>query len=358
MILNLILSATVFKLVYSVNLNCEIKDDPSYQSLFLEYNESLSENSFVCGFENRKNDSNELSLDIEHSLNKTNQDVEAVIYTTTSIPILPSELFKNFPMLDTCIFYNLSKTLIQRDWFKNSQSLKTLIFYHSDIPKLGGLRFSDLPNLVSLELKKCRIAYISENAFSNLMKLEKLNLSRNELKTLRFNIFKNLTSLRQLSISYNPIEKLNPTIFKNLDKLGDLDISGTLLEFIPNDIFKNNKNLRKINLQNGKISKISSKIFSHLKKLESLNLKNNSCISEHVLEQSDETLNINLLEDLLAPCSCKLARSVNPDLKLKNCLKILGVSGVVLVMLFTIKLKCKTQKKTTPETSYKFKFGK
>ncbi len=111
----LILGYNFFKQINSLNLDCDLSADPSYESLFLEYNETLSE-SKICGFKvgGDQKDSN-LDTDLK------NQDVQTIVYRTTSIPILPPELFKKFPRMNRCIFYNLSTTVVDRGWFKHAE---------------------------------------------------------------------------------------------------------------------------------------------------------------------------------------------------------------------------------------------
>jgi Leucine-rich repeat (LRR) protein len=333
----LILSCNFFKPINSVNLYCNLSADPSYESLLSEYNETLSDQSKICEFkvDEVQKDAEDLNLDFK--LN--NQDVQTIVYTTSSNPILPPELFKKFPRMNRCIFCNISTTVVDRDWFKHAQGLKQLIFYRSEIPVLEAGKFVDLKNLLELDLKECGVEQIEEEVFLGLGKLEKLNLDGNKLTVLHPNLFKDLPSLKELHISNNPITNLSSAIFQNLVDLENFFMSGTSLETLPRDIFKNNRKLRNIDLQDGKLSKLTNKMFSDLRDLKSLNLKNNSCISELISKDDNEILIGPLVEDLLAPCSCTPVNTLNIDLKWRYFFIYLGLVTGIFLVLFICKWK-------------------
>jgi Leucine-rich repeat (LRR) protein len=330
----LVLGFNFFKQISSVNLDCNLSADPSYESLFSVYNETLSGQSNVCGFKVGE-DQKDLNLDTE--LN--NQDAQLIVYTTTSIPILPPELFKNLPRMNRCIFYNLSTTVVDRDWFKHAQGLKQLIFYRSEIPVLEDGKFADLENLLELNLKECGVEQIEIEAFLFLGKLEKLILDGNKLTVLHPNLFKDLPTLKELHISNNPITNLSSSIFQNVVNLENFFMSGTSLATLPRYIFKNNRKLRTIDLQDGKLSKLSNKMFSDLMDLESLNLKNNSCISELISNDGNGILIGPLVEDLLAPCSCSPVKAFGMNLTLVYFLIYLGLVTGIFLVLFICKRK-------------------
>ncbi len=167
----LIFGSNFFKQIKCANLDCDLSADPSYEFLFSEYNETLSDQSKICGF---KVGENQKDSDLNTELK--NQDVQTIVYRTTSTPILPPELLKKFPRMSRCIFYNLSTTVVDCDWFKHAQGLKQLIFYRSEIPVLEDGKFVDLKNLLELDLKECGVEQIEVEAFLGLGKLKKLNL--------------------------------------------------------------------------------------------------------------------------------------------------------------------------------------
>jgi Leucine-rich repeat (LRR) protein len=321
------------------------------------YNETLSGQSNVCGFKVGE-DQKDLNLDTE--LN--NQDVQTIVYRTTSVPIPPPELFKKLPRMNRCIFFNLSSTVVDRDWFKHAQGLKQLIFYRSEIPVLEDGKFVELKNLLELDLKECGVEQIEEEAFLGLGKLEKLNLDGNKLTVLHPNLFKDLPTLKELHISNNPITNLSSAIFQNLIDLENLFMSGISLETLPHNIFKNNRKLRNIDLHDGKLSKLSNKMFSDLMNLESLNLKNNSCISELISDDDNEILIEPLVEDLLAPCSCKPPKIIDSYLILNQFIQYFGMAAVIFIVLFIFKLKffesCAKSREIEDDEGYGFKYGK
>jgi Leucine-rich repeat (LRR) protein len=350
----LIFGFNLVKLIKCVNLGCDLSADPSYESLLSEYNETLTDQSKICGF---KVDDAQKDLNLDTELN--NQNVQTIVYRTTSTPFLVSELFKKLPRMNRCIFYNLSTTVVDRDWFKHAQGIKKLIFYRSKIPVLGDSKFVDLKNLLELDLKECGVEHIEVEAFLGLGKLEKLNLDGNKLTVLHPNLFKDLPTLKELHISNNPITNLSSAVLQNLVNLEIFFMSGTSLATLPLDIFKNNRILRNIDLHGGKLSKLSNKMFSDLRDLESLNLKNNSCISELISNDDDGILIGHLVEDLLAPCSCTPASTLNTDLTWRYFFIYLGLVTVFLFVLFICKWKFfQTDNKVTEvNSSFRIKDG-
>jgi hypothetical protein len=85
------------KLVSGYKLNCEIKSDRNYRDLFKALPATFKGNAKICGFQ----DGNAtVDLNLDGNLNESSS-VQTVVYTTTSIPILPAELYKKLPGLKT-----------------------------------------------------------------------------------------------------------------------------------------------------------------------------------------------------------------------------------------------------------------
>jgi hypothetical protein len=114
----------------SIEVDCEIKTDPYYRNLFDGLNYYFDVKSQHCGF---KVDESESSSEINFDFLLDNETkLLSFIYTNTSIPILPAELFREFP--DKILFggfYNLASIEIERDWFKHSENLRHLLFYQN-----------------------------------------------------------------------------------------------------------------------------------------------------------------------------------------------------------------------------------
>jgi hypothetical protein len=175
MVLFVILVISFFNFAGSVKVDCEIEKDPYYQNLFDGLSYYFAPNGQNCGFKvDRSENSSEIYFDFPVD-DKTRY--LTFIYTTTSIPILPAEMFHRFPDKKlSCGFYNLASIEIERDWFRHAGNLRNLFFSKNQIPKLEGEKFVDLKKLITLNLQWNSIKKIDEDAFVGLEKLELLYL--------------------------------------------------------------------------------------------------------------------------------------------------------------------------------------
>jgi hypothetical protein len=155
----LILIVSLFKLSAcdSVQVDCGIKNDRKHRKSLLDESVFFTLYGQICGFKvDRSKNSSEINFNVPVD-DKTEH--LAFIYTTTSIPILPAELFRKFPNKTlNCGFFNLASIKIERDWFKHAGNLKHLFFLRNRIPKLEGGKFVDLKKLVTLNLQRNSIS--------------------------------------------------------------------------------------------------------------------------------------------------------------------------------------------------------
>jgi hypothetical protein len=107
------------KFVSGYKLNCEIRRDRNYRELFKASPTTLKNNAKVCGFQNGNST---VDLELDGNLNGIRSE-EIVVYTTTSIPIFPAELYKKLPGLKTCGFFNIRNINISQNWFDHSGNL-------------------------------------------------------------------------------------------------------------------------------------------------------------------------------------------------------------------------------------------
>jgi Leucine-rich repeat (LRR) protein len=297
----IILVISFFNFAGSIKVDCGIRSDPDFQGLFEDLKYYFAPNSQVCGFKvDRSENSSEINLDFPVD-NKTEH--LTFIYTTTSIPILPAELFKRFPDKSLgCGFYKLPSIEIERDWFKYAGNLSNLFFNQNRIPKLDSGKFVDLKKLKSLNLQRNSIEEIDKNTFAGLDSLTSLNLSYNDINYLHPDLFKNLTVLTYISLKSNKLVQLHPNLFKNLTKLTTLFLSANLIKDLGHNetglfddlvslqylylnfnslatpgagTFKNLGNLLVLYVGFNLVRKIDETTFSGLKKLEFLDIPEN-----------------------------------------------------------------------------------
>jgi Leucine-rich repeat (LRR) protein len=260
--------------------------DPNYQNLFDALGYYFGPNSQNCGFKiNESESSSEINFDFTVD-NQT--DYLTFIYTNTSIPILPAELFQKFPDKILCGgFYNLASIKIERDWFKHSERLENLLFYQNRIPRLEGGKFVKLKNLYSLNLQFNFLKEIDADAFKGLDKLKVLILNNNELESLHPDLFRNtpfltklflganrlkhvtglfakLESLTMIVMRYNPIKELEDDSFTGLKKLSYLDISTIQLTFLHPDLLRDLESLKSFYLNDNFIKELDEKVFGNL----------------------------------------------------------------------------------------------
>jgi hypothetical protein len=175
--LNILFVVILLKFISAYNLNCEIRSDQNYRELFKAIPTTFQGNGKVCGFQ----DGNAtVDLVLDGNLNGSGS-IETVVYISTSISILPAELYKEHPGLKTSCFFNIRNINISQNWFKHSGSLENLFFYKNEIPTLRGGNFVNLKNLLSLKLRSNGIKEIEESAFSGLESLAVLDLQWNKL---------------------------------------------------------------------------------------------------------------------------------------------------------------------------------
>jgi Leucine-rich repeat (LRR) protein len=300
-----ILVISFFNFAGSVKVDCGIRSDPNYRGLFQDLSSYFLPNSQNCGFKvDESENSSEINFDFPVD---EKYPFLTFIYTTTSIPILPAELFQKFlKNILSCGFYNLPSIEIERDWFKHAGNLSNLFFNQNQIPKLEGGKFVDLKKLYSLNLQRNFIKEIDENAFAGLGYLKLLYLYSNDLEYLHPDSFKNLTALTYIGLSYNKLVQLHPSLFKNLAGLITLDLSANLIKDLGHnetelfddlmslkylylnynsltrlgaETFKNLGNLSHLYLGSNSVRKIDETTFSGLKKLEILDLSANRPLS-------------------------------------------------------------------------------
>jgi Leucine-rich repeat (LRR) protein len=293
----LLLFLTFSKSAASIEIDCEIRGDPNYQNLFENMEYYLKPDNKTCGFKvNESESSSEINFDFPVD-NQT--DYLSFIYTNTSIPILPAELFQKFADKTLgCGFFNLASIKIERDWFKHSENLSNLFFFNNWIPKLEAGKFLDLKNLFTLNLHHNFLKEIDEKAFAGLDNLNLLILALNKIEFLHPDVFRNLPSLETLilkgnrlkkvtglftnlenltllMIGRNPLKALAVGSFTGLKKLLDLNCGGIRMTSVHPDLFKELVTLEKLHVHLNQIKELDEKVFGNLIKLEILNLKQN-----------------------------------------------------------------------------------
>jgi Leucine-rich repeat (LRR) protein len=304
-----LLVTTLFNFAVSIEVDCEIRKNPDYLRLFDTLKDYFNETSQECGFKVDSENSSEINFDFP-----VDEELKHVtfVYTTTSIPILPAELFEKVPDKKVFVgFYNLASIKIERDWFKHSENLTHLFFYQNRIPRLEAGKFLDLKKLKSLNLRYNFLKEIDVGAFSGLQNLNLITLSYNELEYLHPDTFRNTPSLERillianrlkqvtglfekhedltiLNMEWNPMKKLKDDPFAGLEKLTILNIANLELTSLHPDLLQDLMSLKELYLFRNLIKELDEKVFGYLIKLEILDLSSNKL--EYFPEKQFENL--------------------------------------------------------------------
>jgi Leucine-rich repeat (LRR) protein len=267
----LILIVNLLELAESIEIDCGIRGYPANRKMLRDLKDYVSISIQICGFKiDGSKNSSEINFDFPVDGNTGDL---TFIYTTTSMPILPAELFRKFPNKTWgCGFYKLTEAKLEGDWFKHAGNLKHLFFSNNRIPKLEGGKFVDLKELLSLNLRGNSIKEIDKDAFAGLENLRRLYLNKNQIDSLHPDLFRNLMALEQLLLFENNIERLDGNLFIGLRNLSVIYLHENKLQQLPPDIFKDLVALVVLSLNSNEIKEVDVNTFWGLKKLEYLSL--------------------------------------------------------------------------------------
>ena len=197
-----------------------------------------------------------LIIDGEHLLSKSDQDVKYIAFYGSRVKQIPNQIFNKFLHLDQLDLQISGVHGIEENSLKGAKSLKKLHLRGNNVKRLEAQTFVEANNLEVIVLHDNVISYIDENAFKNLSKLEALYLGDNNIAEIHKDTFSDLSSLKEIYLHFNKIEKLEKGLFRN------------------------NFNLEEIELDNNRIKIIDHKLFLYLRFLKNVNLAFNTCIDE------------------------------------------------------------------------------
>lgn len=204
---------------------------------------------------------------LAHHKNTTDQDIRVVSFDSSSIFLLPPEIFSTFPNVQTLKLGGQRVDRLQEDLFDNARNLKILHLNSNNIP---GNIFRGAEELTEIYLFSNGITEVGPDAFKNLRKLEVLYLNDNKLTQLHPNLLSDSSQLRFIFLDRNEIN------------------------FVPRNLFSQNLNLVAVHLQQNNIKAISHTMFSYLKSLDVLYLFSNNCINNSYLNASSKFQQIEI----------------------------------------------------------------
>lgn len=149
----------------------------------------------------------------------------------------------------------------------------------SSIPVLTSNICEVFPNLVTLVIDTFRshkLDEIEEDTFVQCTKLKKFHLRSNSLRILENNLLNRNLALIEISISDNRIETLPETLFHHLENLRWLFLNGNQLKQIPVEAFKDLKKVEWLDLHGNQLIDLNiEQLLTHMPKLERINLRDN-----------------------------------------------------------------------------------
>lgn len=164
-----------------------------------------------------------VSVDGEHNLTKTNDDVIVFSNMYTKTNYLPSRIAAMFPFLER--FYVASSRLkfISRKNFVGFKNLRVLDLRYNEIATIPDDAFLDLFSLEVLTISGNVIKTLPMNAFVSLMDLRFFDASDNEIGAFDDEILSQSSKLQEILLENNKIKRINSN-FERFNDIGFVDL--------------------------------------------------------------------------------------------------------------------------------------
>ena len=250
---------------------------------------------------------NRLSLDINHKLILTNNDIQT----------LPEDLY--FPCWQT-IYLSLHSNLIKSIEKYPLRGFSNLTTLNLSQNRISRIILTNLKHLEEIDLgNNCLSRFIKnlkdkkdQNGIylSELPSLRILKLKFNYFKVIPPNcILQSCPQLTQLDLSFNQLQFISPFAFDNLTKLTHLDLSYNSLTSASNSLYryyKPNGEDEKGNIINDIFNKVEKSIFDQLISLQELKLNCNKITWEFL--SLENVSNLRNLKELNLSNNHKMRR--------------------------------------------------
>jgi hypothetical protein len=215
-------------------------------------------NSYVCGFEGislpAEAENATITIGGEHLSGKTNHDVNVMIFLDSEVPFIVTQVFEDFPNLNSLELSNSGLIQIQTNAFRN-------------VPY----------NLRFLTIDRCNLPTIPANSFLGLSTLRFLSIVRSGVETIHPNAFTGLNMVDTLSLRDNRIQELPPRVFRNLRRLRFLFLFGNQLERLDGQLLTQNPHLVWLFLSDNNIKAIQRNFFDQNRDIAVMNILRNEC---------------------------------------------------------------------------------
>lgn len=219
---------------------------------------SMTSNGYTCQIKDVMITDNE-NYDIEiaglHLPGMSNEDVQMVEISCSTVPFVITQLFTTFRYL---YFFKITKdsglARIQTDAFQNATHLEFVF--------ITGLS---------------RLRLIDARAFTGGAKIMSLDLILNRIETIHETAFYGLESLRFLYLDGNRITQLPANLFLTCNQLEILQAPVNFLETLDGGLLRNNSKIQIIDFNKNSIEAIGSEFFDGMNRLTTFRFESNRC---------------------------------------------------------------------------------
>lgn len=180
----------------------------------------VQDESYGCFLNNVKL-GNESSIEIggAHLGGRTDEDVKFVEILSSTVDIIPPEIFQKFQNLETFGIINSRLSKIQ---LPDCSKIKSLQFTSCQIENIDQEVFKGCKNLETLQLNYNRLERFHSNILNGLSSLKFLDLFENKLTSLSADFFRHIPNIEKVDFGANRIDAIHPHTFDNLRKLNSV----------------------------------------------------------------------------------------------------------------------------------------
>lgn len=231
------------------------------QDFTINCNFFTTSNGYTCQlyefgiYDNEKSD---IKIGGIHLDGLTNDDVQMVLITNSSVPFVITEVFTTFPNL---YFFSIMKdsrlARIQTGAFRNASNLEFVFI-------------SGLSELTSIEA----------NAFTGGSKIMSLDLILNKIETIHKTAFDGLVALRYLYLDGNQITQLPAQVFRTCKRLQILNAPVNFIDSLDGRLLRNNLEVRVLDFSKNEINAIGVEFLNELSNLTTFRLEGNRCAND------------------------------------------------------------------------------
>lgn len=187
--------------------------------------------------------------------NARDENFTAMIFQNSYVPILPVEVFEQFPNLESLDFSNTGMTMIRGRSFANASELVELNLSNNRLKEITGQTFVGATKLKSLHLANNRIVTVWTNAFRDTVNLEYIDLCHNLIQVIHKETFSMLGNLRNVYLYRNSIIDVNPLSFAHNKQLNTIDLTGNVLREVVLEL--SSVRLNKLDLSNCSLDELT-----------------------------------------------------------------------------------------------------